>query len=111
MTAIPSMLQTLIKDNPILILSKSYCPYCIRAIRLFQSHRVILDHHLPIKIIQLDEESWGSEMQREAAKVTGRRTVPNIWIKGENVGGCDDVVAMDKHGGLTMKLLALTGSE
>ena len=37
--------------------------------------------------------SEGSDIQNELAKMTGQRTVPNIFVKGKHVGGCDNTLA------------------
>ena len=57
-----------------------------------------------VVVIQLDQRSDGSSVQRELASMTGRRTVPNVFIGGENVGGCDDIMALHRRGKLVKKL-------
>jgi len=51
-----------------------------------------------IKILELDEMSNGSELQNSLAEKTGQRSVPNIFINGTHVGGCDDFFAKQKSG-------------
>ncbi len=48
------------------------------------------------------------EVQRKAMikRAGGRMTVPQIFIDGEHVGGCDDLYALDRTGGLDPKLAA-----
>lgn len=46
----------------------------------------------------------GGEIQTDLADLTGQKTVPNIFIKGKHVGGCDTVTALKNDG----KLLAMT---
>jgi glutaredoxin 3 len=52
--------------------------------------------------ISLDEEPGRRPEMIERAH--GRRTVPQIFINGEHVGGCDDIVALDRAGRLDPKL-------
>jgi len=69
-----------------------YCPYCVRAKALLQSKGVAA-----IEEIRIDTDP----AQRDAMmQLTGRRTVPQIFIGSTHVGGCDDLIALDKAGGL-----------
>jgi len=69
------------------------CPYCIRAKQLLTARGVA---HIEEVRIDLDNEARATMMA-----VTGRRTVPQIFIGDTHVGGCDDLVALDSSGGLT----------
>jgi glutaredoxin 3 len=73
-----------------------FCPYCARA-------RALLEHKgVAFTEIDLYEEPRRrDEMIRRAG---GRTTVPQIFIDGEHIGGCDDLVALDRAGGLDPKL-------
>ncbi|HVC50994.1 MAG TPA: glutaredoxin 3 [Stellaceae bacterium] len=73
-----------------------WCPYCARARALFERKGVAFDE------IDLDAEpNRRGEMMRRAS---GRRTVPQIFIDGEHIGGCDDMMALDRAGRLDPKL-------
>lgn len=73
-----------------------WCPYCARARALLERKGVAFDE------IDLDAEpNRRDEMVRRAG---GRRTVPQIFIDGEHVGGCDDIMALDRAGRLDPKL-------
>lgn len=73
------------------------CPYCQRAKMLLKQRGVA-----EIEEIRIDLDP----AQREAMmNMTGRRTVPQIYIGDTHVGGCDDLIALDQRGGL-MPLLA-----
>jgi glutaredoxin 3 len=68
------------------------CPYCIRAKQLLKARGVE-----QIEEIRIDT----SPQQREhMMQITGRRTVPQIFIGETHVGGCDDLMALDARGGL-----------
>ena len=67
------------------------CPYCVMAERLLTAKKVAIE-----KIrVDLDPEKRGEMMQ-----LTGRRTVPQIYIGETHVGGYDDLAALDQAGKL-----------
>jgi glutaredoxin 3 len=68
------------------------CPYCIRAKMLLKQRGV---HQIEEIRIDLHPAERQTMMQ-----VTGRRTVPQIFIGDTHVGGCDDLIALDQRGGL-----------
>jgi glutaredoxin 3 len=90
--------QQLIEENALIVFSKSYCPYCIRAKQLLKSLGATG------KIIELDNEKDGAAMQTALAEISKQRTVPNIFIKGKHLGGCDDTVAAHRNGTLVPML-------
>jgi glutaredoxin 3 len=72
--------------------STQVCPYCQQAKALLKQRGVE-----SIEDIRIDTDP----AQRDAMMaLTGRRTVPQIFIGATHVGGCDDLVALDKRGGL-----------
>ena len=76
------------------------CPYCQRAKALLKQRGVA-----DIDEIRVDLQPVERDRMIE---ITGRRTVPQIFIGGTHVGGCDDLIALDQRGGL-MPLLAASG--
>jgi len=68
------------------------CPYCIQAKRLLQARGVAA-----IEEIRVDANPQERVRMME---ITGRRTVPQIFIGTTHVGGCDDLMALDGKGGL-----------
>lgn len=72
--------------------STEVCPYCIRAKRLLQQRGVT---HIDEVRVDLHPQERATMMQ-----ITGRRTVPQIFIGNTHVGGCDDLVALDQRGEL-----------
>jgi glutaredoxin 3 len=68
------------------------CPYCIRAKQILKAKGVTI-----IEEVRIDTDP----AQRDhMMQVTGRRTVPQIFIGATHVGGCDDLVALDGKGDL-----------
>lgn len=75
------------------------CPYCVQAKRILLSKGVAnIDE---IRVDSLPEE------RVKMVEITGRRTVPQIFIGDTHVGGCDDLVALDNQGGLLPLLNAV----
>jgi glutaredoxin 3 len=68
------------------------CPYCIQAKQLLKSRGVVeLDE---IRVDQVAGE------RQNMMDITGRRTVPQIFIGDQHIGGCDDLMALDGKGAL-----------
>jgi glutaredoxin 3 len=74
------------------------CPFCIRAKALLKQRGVEQIEEIRI---DLDPAQRDHMMQ-----ITGRRTVPQIFIGQTHVGGCDDLIALDQRGGLVPMLQA-----
>lgn len=68
------------------------CPYCVRAKQLLKSKGVE-----QIEEIRVDTDP---QVREHMMAITGRRTVPQIFIGSTHVGGCDDLIALDSQGGL-----------
>ena len=68
------------------------CPYCIRAKQVLKSKGVE-----NIEEIRIDADPAQRE---QMMRITGRRTVPQIFIGETHVGGCDDLIALDQRGEL-----------
>lgn len=82
----------------VLMYSTAVCPYCVRAEQLLRRKGV-----QTIEKIRIDLEPARAE---EMADKTGRRTVPQIFIDGRHIGGCDDLYELDRQGGLDPLLAA-----
>ena len=68
------------------------CPYCVRAKQVLKARGVE-----QIEEIRIDTDPVQRQHMME---ITGRRTVPQIFIGDTHVGGHDDLVALDQRGGL-----------
>ncbi|MEY8712394.1 glutaredoxin 3 [Mangrovibacter phragmitis] len=73
------------------IYTTTTCPYCSRAKALLKSKGVSFNEI----IIDRDDGLRTQMMER-----SGRRTVPQIFIDEQHIGGCDDLYALDARGGL-----------
>ena len=74
------------------------CPYCVHAKRLLEQRGVS-----EIEEVRIDLQPG---QRAEMMRLTGRRTVPQIFIGATHVGGCDDLIALDRRGGLLPLLAA-----
>ena len=68
------------------------CPYCVRAKQILKARGVE-----QIEEIRVDT---APDQRQHMMEITGRRTVPQIFIGETHVGGCDDLMALDAKGGL-----------
>ncbi|MGG6297301.1 glutaredoxin 3 [Leptolyngbya sp. AN02str] len=68
------------------------CPYCIRAKMLLRWKGV--------KFVEYKIDGDGAARVKMAERANGRRSVPQIFINNQHVGGCDDLYAMDRQGQL-----------
>jgi glutaredoxin 3 len=80
------------------IYTKFTCPYCVRAKRLLDSKGV------QYKEVPVDQ--GGEPRQEMLARSNGRSTVPQIFIGGQHVGGCDDLMDLERAGKLDEMLAA-----
>ena len=79
------------------IYTQPWCPYCERAMALFDGKGV--DYR------EINAPN-GSEARQQSIQRSGRSSVPQIFIDGRHVGGCDDLVALDRAGQLDTLLKA-----
>ena len=74
------------------IYTKAFCPYCWRAKALLQAKGVVF------KEISVD---WGGpDKDKMISRALGRTTVPQIFIGERHVGGCDELMALERAGKL-----------
>lgn len=99
-------LNSILKKSPIIIFSKTFCPYSKKAKRiLLEKYRI---QPAPY-VVELDVHPLGSKIQDRLGIMTNRRTVPNILIAGISIGGGDDIEALDRERKLADKIKELGG--
>jgi glutaredoxin 3 len=81
---------------PVMMFAKSYCGYCRAAKRIFQDYEIGYDE-APINLMGAER---GTDIQAALYALTSQRTVPNIFINGQHIGGYDDLVALVENGEL-----------
>lgn len=77
------------------IYTTRFCPYCIRAKHILNSKRAQVNE------VPVDGDR---DMRRQLLERTGQSTVPQIWIGEQHVGGCDELMALDRQGRLDSML-------
>ncbi len=77
---------------PVKIYSSDYCPYCARAKVLLQQRGVTNYEEIVV--------DGKPDVRARMTELTGRTSVPQIFIGQTHVGGCDDLHALDRRGGL-----------
>jgi glutaredoxin 3 len=80
------------------IYTKSWCPYCSAAKKLLEEKGAAFT--------EIDIEAKPEKRQDMIQKAGGRTTVPQIFIAGRHIGGCDDLYALDDKGQLEPLLQA-----
>jgi glutaredoxin 3 len=74
------------------IYTQPYCPYCARAVALLAEKGV--------KFVEIDAPRGTKEREAAITRSGGRGTVPQIFVRGQHVGGCDDLLALERAGKL-----------
>jgi glutaredoxin 3 len=78
--------------NAVRMYTTQVCPYCVQAKALLKQRGVQAIHEVRIDL--------DPQQREQMIALTGRRTVPQIFIGETHVGGCDDLMALDRSGGL-----------
>ena len=74
------------------IYTKAFCPYCWRAKQLLEAKGV--------EYREIAVDYGGEVRERMIERAKGRTTVPQIFIREQHVGGCDDLMALERAGAL-----------
>ena len=74
------------------IYTKSTCGFCMRAKKLLDMKKVAFDEY-PV-------DGGGPKRDEMIQRAGGRMTVPQIFIGGKHIGGCDDLMALERDGKL-----------
>lgn len=84
------------------VYSTPWCPFCVRA-------RALLDRK-GLAYTDIDV-SRDPASKREMMERSGRHTVPQIWVNGRHVGGCDELMALERSGRLDEMVASERGDE
>eukprot|EP00928_Gymnodinium_smaydae_P051514 TRINITY_DN35076_c0_g1_i1.p1 TRINITY_DN35076_c0_g1~~TRINITY_DN35076_c0_g1_i1.p1 ORF type:complete len:126 (-),score=33.76 TRINITY_DN35076_c0_g1_i1:44-421(-) len=88
------VLSQMIDEEPCLIFSTTFCPWCDRAKELFEKAQK------PCRKVELDVQREGEDVQMlgySLSLMTNQRTVPNIFLGGMHVGGFDRLLELQKR--------------
>ena len=89
-----------IAKTPVVVYSKDYCPYCTRA-------KTLLDKiGVTCKVVEINqmEGDTGLQIQATLYKMTSQKTVPNIFVGGNSIGGNSELQALYQAGKLANML-------
>jgi glutaredoxin 3 len=79
------------------IYTSRYCPYCVQALNHLRQKKA------SVKEISVDGDP---AVRKKMMRISGQRTVPQIWIGTEHIGGCDDMMLLSRKGVLDKLLTA-----
>jgi glutaredoxin 3 len=95
---VDAFVQKKIAGADVMVFAKSYCPYCRHTRSLLQE---AVPSGVSVDIIDMDQMNEdGPLIQMELMTTTGQRTVPNIFINGEHIGGDSDFTKLHESGKL-----------
>lgn len=102
MTTARETVEATIAASPVVVYSKSWCPYCARTKALLKELGAEFD------VVELDKVADGDDQQDALKALTGQNTVPNTFIGGKSVGGNSDIQKLHKDNQLVSKLKAVS---
>ena len=79
------VVRNYIKNNKVMVFSKDTCPFCHKLKMLFK--RIGLTEFEWVEVNRIQN---GEEIYSAMKKMSGRYSVPNVYINGKNIGGCDE---------------------
>ena len=88
-----------IANNKIMVFSKTFCPFCVKAKEAIRS-ALGQPGVAATTIWELDERDDGNEIQAYLGELTGASTVPRVFVGGKFLGGGDDTARAAKDGTL-----------
>lgn len=94
-----AFIERSISENKVFIFSKTTCPFCTKVKKLFK------DINEPFEVIELDQAPHGEEIKQALAQKVGKTSVPQVFVKGVHIGGCDDTHAAFESGALRDSLV------
>jgi len=104
MGSVKEMVDSSIANNKVMVFSKSYCPFCQRAISALQNLGI-----KALEVKQIENEPNMNEIQDYLSSLTGGRSVPRVFVGGKFVGGCDETMTAISNGSL-QKMLTDAGA-
>jgi thioredoxin reductase (NADPH) len=99
MADLKSAIEKQIRDSHVLVYSKTTCPFCKRVKTLFGKLGIDATY------VELDVVENGSDIQAVLAELTGQKSVPNVFVNGKHVGGCDKTIAEFSTGNLARMIV------
>jgi glutaredoxin 3 len=99
MSSTRQTIENNIFNHPIMIYSKTDCPYSNSA------KNAARDLGIEFQVEELDRITDGENIQSELEQITGQKSIPNIFVRGEHIGGCDEFLK-GINSGMVQRLLS-----
>ncbi len=74
------------------IYTRMFCPFCTRAMKLLKSKGIVISH--------IDAGMNAAKKQEMIQRANGARTFPQIFIGDQHIGGCDELMGLERSGKL-----------
>ena len=94
---VKELMDQKIASKPVFVISKSYCPFCVKAKKVLKKYNIPEDK---IEIQEIENDKDCSEIQDYMRQLTGGRSVPRVFVGGKFIGGGDETEAAHKSGKL-----------
>ena len=94
--SVKAEIDQLIKQYPVFVISKTYCPFCTMAKDALKNYAIPADK---IKIMEIENHKDCAEIQNYMSQLTGGKTVPRVFI-----GGGSEASAMQQSGELEKRI-------
>ncbi|KAL7921278.1 thioredoxin-like protein [Trichoderma austrokoningii] len=88
--AVKEEVERIINNNNVVVFSKTWCPYCK------QTKSTLNELKADYEVVELDNRNDGDAFQDALLEITGQRSVPNIFIAKEHIGGNSDLQELVK---------------
>jgi len=92
-----ALVQDLIKTKKVLMISKVYCPFCVKAKDALKNYKINPEDY---EILEIEDRDDCSEIQDYMKQLTGARSVPRVFIGGKCIGGGDETMSAHRSGKL-----------
>ena len=94
---VKELMDQKIANKKVFVISKSYCPFCVKAKKILQKYNIPADN---MEIQEIENDKDCNEIQDYMRQLTGGRSVPRVFIGGKFIGGGDETEAAHKAGKL-----------
>ncbi|XP_068700858.1 uncharacterized protein [Montipora foliosa] len=90
-----SFIESAIKKHNVVVFSKTTCPFSILAKKILTEAGV-----QDMQVYEIERRKDGPEIQEALHNITGRKTVPNVFIRGKSIGGGSETAELYQSGKL-----------
>jgi len=84
----------LIKTKKVVMISKTYCPFCTKAKNALANYKINPEDYV---ILEIEDRDDMDEIQNYMSELTGARSVPRVFIGGKFIGGGDETMAAHRN--------------